>query len=150
LHGTASVESASSPDIATRVLVLHDADPGRPDWLPELTRALDRFGLKVGTRALSDVSSIAGLLRGHRFCVFVLVEGSRRGPERRLQWQAAFEQVAASTQLLRVVDEHAIGDVLADAVLSDVERIASRLRRQRASTVTPAGGVAAVRRDFDE
>lgn len=144
------MELASTPDIATRVLVLHDEEPGRPDWLPDLRRALDRFGLQLGTRALSDVSSIAGLLRGHRFCVFVLVEGSRRGPERRLQWQAAFEQVAASTQLLRVVDEHAIGDVLADAVLSDVERIASRLRRQRASTVTPAGGVAAVRREAEE
>jgi hypothetical protein len=144
------VDAEPIQDLTTRVLVLHDAERGTPEWLSQLTNALSQFGLEVGTRPRSRVSTVAGLVREFRFCVFVLVEHSADGSALRLAWHEAFAQLAASTQLLRVVDEYAIGDVLADAVLSDVERIASRVRRQRASTVSPAQSTMALRHDLEE
>ena len=144
------MDSDPIQDLATRVLVLYDDDCGKPEWLGLVTNALGRFGLQLGTRPLSAVSSVQNLLEGHRFCVFVLVADTGQGTALRQRWHQAFQQFAASTQLLRVVDEHEIGDVIADAVLSDVERIASRLRRQRASTVAPSDDALAPAYDYDE
>lgn len=144
------MDGEPSQDLTTRVLILYDEDVGAPDWVAELRHALSRFGLELGVRSRSAVASIPSLLRGHRFCVFVLVENPSHGPQVRVEWQRTFDQVAADTQLLRVVSDPAHGDVIADAVLSDVERIAARLRRQRAATVSPAAGALSVGADLED
>ena len=144
------MDGEPSQDLTTRVLILYDEDAGAPDWVAELRHALSRFGLELGVRSRSAVASIPSLLRGHRFCVFVLVENPSHDSQVRAEWQRTFDQIAADTQLLRLVSDHAHGDVIADAVLSDVERIAARLRRQRAATVSPAAGALSVGYDMDE